>query len=143
MRNYRKYTNNDIIKIVPNVTSLRQLLKKLELKEAGGNYANMKRKLQELKIDCSHWTGSAWNKNKQLKDWTNYHRPRSFKKHLIKLRGHKCERCQLSEWEKNPIPLEIDHVSGDRTDNRLENLLLLCCNCHALTSTWRGRKRVV
>lgn len=141
MRNYRNYTDNDIIKIVPNVTSLRQLLTKLELKEAGGNYANMKRKLQELKIDCSHWTGSAWNKNKQLKNWTEYGRPRSFKKHLIAIRGHKCERCKLSEWEKNPIPLEIDHVNGDRTDNRLENLLILCCNCHALTPTWRGRNK--
>lgn len=143
MRNYRNYSNEDIIVYAKEVKSIAGLLKKLNLVAAGGNFANIKKRVQQLNIDTSHWTGQAWNKGQQLKDWTNYHRPRSFKKHLIKLRGHKCERCQLSEWEKNPIPLEIDHVSGDKTDNRLENLLLLCCNCHALTSTWRGRKKVV
>lgn len=41
------------------------------------------------------------------------------------------------------IPLEIEHVDGDRTNNELANLKLLCCNCHALTPTWRRRKDIV
>ncbi len=50
-----------------------------------------------------------------------------------------CALCSLTEWSGEPVPLELDHVSGDRYDNRLENLRLLCPNCHALTPTYRGR----
>jgi 5-methylcytosine-specific restriction endonuclease McrA len=47
----------------------------------------------------------------------------------------------LIEWLGRPVPIEVDHVNGKNTDHRLENLRLLCPNCHALTPTWRGRKR--
>lgn len=58
---------------------------------------------------------------------------------LIAERGHVCESCNNTEWQNNPIPLELDHINGKRKNNRRKNLRLLCCNCHALTPTWRGR----
>lgn len=57
-----------------------------------------------------------------------------------KVKEHKCEICNLSQWNGLPIPLELDHINGNKKDNRLENLRILCCNCHAQTSNWRGRK---
>ncbi len=47
--------------------------------------------------------------------------------------------CRRERWNGRPIPLELDHVSGVRDDNRLNNLRLLCPNCHAQTPTYRGR----
>lgn len=51
----------------------------------------------------------------------------------------RCSCCGGTRWQEGPIPLELDHVNGDRCDNRLQNLRLLCPNCHALTPTYRGR----
>lgn len=61
---------------------------------------------------------------------------------LIKegLKEYKCEKCKRTEWEGQPIPLQLHHVNGDRSDNRLENLQVLCPNCHSQTENFSGRK---
>ncbi|MDQ1038378.1 hypothetical protein QFZ75_004794 [Streptomyces sp. V3I8] len=55
----------------------------------------------------------------------------------------RCARCGAPpEWLDRPMTLEVDHISGDWSDDRPENLRLLCPNCHAITSTWcRGGSR--
>ena len=50
-----------------------------------------------------------------------------------------CASCHRQTWGGRPIPLELDHINGNRHDNQLHNLRLLCPNCHALTPTYRGR----
>jgi hypothetical protein len=55
---------------------------------------------------------------------------------LIKLRGHKCKCCGLSEWNNLPITLQAHHIDGDKTNNELENLSLLCPNCHSQTDNF-------
>jgi hypothetical protein len=52
----------------------------------------------------------------------------------------KCYECGLSDtWNGKPITLEIDHINGNSLDHRVENLRLLCPNCHSQTSYFRGR----
>ena len=55
------------------------------------------------------------------------------------LKDRCCERCGQSEWQNEPIPIELHHINGDRFDNRLCNLQLLCPNCHALTDNHAGK----
>ena len=55
------------------------------------------------------------------------------------LKQYVCEQCGNTQWMNRPIPLEVHHIDGDKNNNQLENLQLLCPNCHALTPTYRGK----
>ena len=137
MRKYRNYTNDDIIKGASQTKSMAGLLTYLNLKPAGGNYVHLRKTLQKLKVDCSHWTGMGWSKDKQLKDWSTYTRANSCKKHLINLKGNICECCKNTQWLDKPIKLEVHHKDADKTNNSLGNLQLLCPNCHSYTDNFR------
>ena len=69
--------------------------------------------------------------------------PRQYKNYLIEKYGNKCMECGWGE--KNPttnkIPIELEHIDGDSTNNNLSNLKLLCPNCHSLTSTYKGANK--
>jgi DNA-binding CsgD family transcriptional regulator len=58
------------------------------------------------------------------------------------LKEERCEACGLTEWLGAPLSMALHHVNGERDDNRLESLQILCPNCHAQTSTWSGRRRI-
>jgi predicted RNA-binding Zn-ribbon protein involved in translation (DUF1610 family) len=72
----------------------------------------------------------------------------STKRFLSETRGYKCEECGISEWNGKPIILDLDHINGNSNDNGLENVRLLCPNCHSQTDTYKvknrgnGRKKV-
>ncbi len=53
-----------------------------------------------------------------------------------------CSECGLNEWNNKPINLELDHINGVRTNHKLENLRLLCPNCHSQTDTYRSKNRI-
>lgn len=57
------------------------------------------------------------------------------------IKNNKCESCGLSEWLGMKMRLELDHIDGNRYNHRLENLRILCPNCHSLTETYRGKNK--
>lgn len=61
--------------------------------------------------------------------------------YVKRLRGNSCESCRLTEWNGKPLTSHIDHIDGDRTNNVLTNLMVLCPNCHSQTETY-GYKNV-
>ena len=151
--NKRKWTDEQFILAVKSSFSYAEVLRKLNLKVAGSNYDTVKRKIKKLNLDISHMTGKIWNKGKnfkfkpriELKDALVVNSPyissNKLKYRLLKegLKQHICENCHKSMWCKNKIPLELHHINGDKHDNRIENLQLLCPNCHAITDNYRGR----
>ena len=67
--------------------------------------------------------------------------PHNLKLKLIRdgIKIAECESCHAINWLSGSVPLELHHINGDRHDNRLENLQLLCPNCHALTDNHAGK----
>lgn len=149
---HHKYSVEQLENAVKSCNSIAQVLSKLGIVPAGGNYQTIKRRIKKHKIDTSHFTGQSWNKGKL----TGPKKPLEFylkkdtvvqsfklKLRLIteKIFEHKCCRCNLTEWLNNPIPLELHHKDGDHYNNELNNLELLCPNCHALTDNYRGKNK--
>jgi hypothetical protein len=148
----QRYTDDQLIEAVQNSTSIRQVLAKLGLVEAGGNYSIVKRKIQSLDLCIAHFTGKGWKRGDTKPVISS--RPLSeilqkgtciqsykLKNRLFAegLKEKKCERCLNKDWLGYSLPLEIDHINGNTMDNRIENLRILCPNCHALTDTYRGK----
>jgi len=149
----RSWSKNQLVESVKQCTSTRQVLKCLSLKEAGGNYAQVKKYISELGLNTSHFTGAAWSKGKTgigkpripLKEIlvkNSYFQSFKLKKRLYK-EGFKKQECEECGWHQQStdgrVPLELDHINGVRSDNRLENLRILCPNCHSLKTTHRGK----
>jgi len=63
----------------------------------------------------------------------------SYRKFLIRNYGAKCMKCGWAEINKfsNKVPIEMNHIDGNSENNKLENLELLCPNCHSLTGNWK------
>ena len=52
---------------------------------------------------------------------------------------NRCEQCGINEWRDAPLSCHLDHINGVKNDHRLENLRMLCPNCHSQTATYGGK----
>jgi Zn finger protein HypA/HybF involved in hydrogenase expression len=149
----RSWTEQQLRDAIKNSYSYRSVLNKLGLREAGGNYAQIKRYISEYKLNTEHFKGMGWSAGlkgigkpliplEKILVKNSLFQSYKLKKRLFdaKLKFKQCEECGWNKTTKDGrLPLELDHINGDSKDNRLENLRILCPNCHSLKSTHRGR----
>lgn len=152
----RSWSDEQLIEAIAKHKSYRAVLIDLSLVPAGGNYDQLKRRVHALGLDTSHFTGKGWNiawrfdprrpvaPLSTLLVADKITQSYSLKKRLFKekLKSPACELCGWCERsEDGRIPVELDHINGDKADNRIENLRVLCPNCHSLQPTHRGRNK--
>ena len=137
--------------------SAAEAARKLGLTDTGNTATRLKKKLLDNNIDTSHWTGQSWSKGKTALDDSRIRKEKPvediftensnasphYVRTLIKkknLLAYGCVICNNDgTWLGKPVNLELDHINGNRKDNRLENLRWLCPMCHSQTETFCGK----
>lgn len=150
------YIKEELEEKVKKCLSWRQLLFEYNLKETGGNYNTLQEKCKKYDIDTSHFLGKGWNKVQHkcfgnsidLEKRLSLHETKmssSKTKEIVinhGLKENRCEICGISEWNDLPLTLQLHHKNGNPKDDRLENLQILCPNCHSQTNSFCKRQKI-
>lgn len=159
----RKWSDTQLKKAIESCSTISSVIRYLGLRPSGDNFNHIRKHIKRIG-GYQHFNATSKNTIKKLGkvEHNMEKRQKARKKPLeeiltldssyqsSKLRQrlldesifeYVCSFCGLSEWLGDKIPLELDHINGRHSDNRIENLRLLCPNCHTLTPTYRGKKR--
>lgn len=145
-------SDEDFRTFVADSKSWTEIIKKCGYKHnKGATHKIVKRRIAELGLPTSHLPVGSYSKpgtyakrrpaDEVFVENSTYNHGQSIRKRMVKDFGiaDKCNMCGITEWNGKPIVLEVEHKNGIHTDNRLENLELLCPNCHSQTDTFRGK----
>lgn len=147
-----KYSKEELVAALDGAKSIRDVISNLGLNINSGNYRAVKgyylrRDLNLPEFDYSSAGDSLKSFNRIPDDkWFVYGTMRggqSSRKRLV-ASGLKdeCQICGLgATWNDRPIVLQVDHIDGDRFNNVVGNLRILCPNCHSQTETYSNNGR--
>jgi Transcriptional regulators len=152
-----KFTNEQVTEAVLASHSFAEVTRVLGMGRSGSASTHMRRRIEALGLDTSHFTGQGWAagalaRNRKaadviLVDHSN-HPIRTYGSRLTRAlleigRPYRCEGCgNEGEWQGQKLRLQVDHRNGNPYDDQRENLRFLCPNCHDQTPTHGKQKKV-
>lgn len=134
--------------LIATSSSYNNFLKRIGMGHGRSSTDIVKRRCTALNISCDHFS-TSYNGNKArpleeiLIENSDYKNTSSLKNRLVKegLLEYQCAICgNKGEWCGKPLSLQLDHIDGNHTNNCIENLRLLCPNCHTQTETYGSKK---
>lgn len=139
-----------IKEVIPQCINFTEVLEMLSIPRQGNNSNTLKSLLDENNIDYSHFTGRARvynNTSTSISEYLSNRVKITSGKLRIKLlaeglKENKCEICGITKWLGNPIVCQLHHIDGNNQNNNLENLQILCPNCHSQTENYCGSANV-
>lgn len=152
----RRYSDTQFIEAVRHSRTIAEVLRRLGLQVRPGNYATVHQLVEKFALDVSHWDpiGVIREKSRErgiqraiplaeLLIEDSPYQTNKLKRRLLQedMLENRCALCGVDEWQGKPLTLQLDHINGIANDHRLENLRLLCPNCHSQTRTFCRRKR--
>ena len=141
-----EYSKTDLLQLINCSDSYKNFLSKLGYSSSGNAYRHTKKYLDSIGVDYTKLTKDKWSsKEKSIEEvfinGINFCN-KSLKNKILKyvLLDYVCVICNNNgEWMGDKLSLHLDHINGDSTDNRIENLRFLCPNCHSQTETYAGK----
>lgn len=152
---YKHITEEDLRIAVNNSYTLSDVCRTLGRPTNSGNIKTIRTKIIDYGIDFSHFLGRRnisncgkvhrLNLDEILVENSSYKNTDRLKKRIIKagLKNNKCEICGITLWNDSPISLQIHHKNGKSNDNRIENIMILCPNCHSQTDNYLSKNKVI
>jgi Zn finger protein HypA/HybF involved in hydrogenase expression len=155
---YKNYSKEQLNSYIKESNCFAEVIRKMGLKPSSGSTITLKKKIKELNLDTKHFQGrlvgldkknlkNIKNNNLKLENiliknstYTNTHKLklRLFKE---KIKKKICEKCGIKNWMGEKISLQLHHKDGDKTNNLLENLEILCPNCHSQTENFVSKNK--
>lgn len=151
-----KYSKELLEDLVKSSLSVAEVIRKLGLKQSGGNHSHITSRIAKYGIDNSHFLGG-------IARAATRHKPNKLNAAVILVDNRLCgrresavrlrraliesgipEQCECgltNEWRGKKLILHVDHINGDFSDNRKENLRFLCPNCHSQTENFGAKNK--
>ena len=134
-----KISDQDFIKTFEELPHIGKLANKLKLP-----HITVWRRAHKLGLKFQkEGSGSKIDLQEILQGLHPHYQTLKLKNRLLKDEIFKnvCDECGILEWNNKPLNMQLDHVNGDSSDHRLDNLRMLCPNCHAQTETYCGKNK--
>ncbi len=143
----KSWDDSKLTSAVAKAETLSDVLREFGMATGSGNYKSINKAIARLGIDTSHLIGRGSGRGGNARtdaevfcENSTYSRHGLLRRLLAKGVSEECAVCGVGgEWQGKPLRLQVDHINGVNNDHRLENLRVMCPNCHSQTATWGGK----